>query len=164
MTNHEYYCKLPAWDLTQSQIDYLWKYYSDRQTNLQQYKTLSGSLQTLWLLFVPYKTPEIKNIVDSFPFVHDCYFIANKGIDCHIDDGRTATMSWCIHGANIQPTIFWDKQDENEVDRVDYNPGEAVLLNTKKWHSSPYQDKLRVFFQVELSQNLSYDQHRDILI
>lgn len=165
MNSNDYYTRLPEWDLTPDQINALITYYNERQHKLKQYITKSGRAQELWLLYINKRIPVMQDMLNSLPFDRNCYFISNTGIDRHVDDGRSCTISWCIQGEHAGPTLFWDSDTTDVIaDECHYTPGGAVLLNTTRWHSSPFQTDLRVFFQIELAQNISYENHRDILI
>jgi hypothetical protein len=157
------YARFPEYDINIDVVNALAKFYYDNQDQAQQYITQSGRPQSLFVLRGFQKPDFISRIENQFTNVKDAYFLANNGIDKHKDDGRYAVMNWCVVGALAAPTLFHDDEG-NVIDSVDHQLGHAVLLNTKQWHSSPYQPIFRILFQVEFDDDSDFLGHYQRLI
>lgn len=155
------YVKIPELNITENQRQELIDCFYDNQNNTTTYISEKGTDTTLTILTDVDNPPEIlqqliKKISPEhyFTFV----FLGNNGnIFPHVDDTRQAVITFPLI-VDDTPTTFIDEHDYDKVDgELYYNDYQTVLWNTKHWHKVVHAEQFRLFFQIELAQENTYE-------
>lgn len=158
---YKMYVKVPELNISDDQCQALIKCFDDNIHNKTTYVAQNGIDTTLTILTELDNTNEIVNYLInriSKKYYFSFVFLGNKGnITPHKDDDRQAVITFPLI-TNDTPTSFLQEDNHDTViNELYYNTNEAVMWNTKIWHKVLPTDQFRLFFQIELKRDNSYE-------
>lgn len=157
MENDNFHYRVPEMDMPEDLIHALEKYYRLHEDKVIRYINENGNNSGLGIL--PMHHDEVDGLLEYtgkiFPeYFFEFYLIVNSGLDKHVDDNRQSVLTVEILNPEHVGTRFYDDDGSFELK---YKQGEAHMISTQQYHSVDESAKERVFFQMELDRNYSFD-------
>lgn len=157
------YIKTPELNITEEERKELIQCFYDNEHNKTTYISKKGTDTTLTILTEVDTVPSImQKLIDKIPkkYYHTFVFLGNNGsISPHVDDTRQAVITFPLI-TDDTPTSFIEEKDyDSIVDELFYNDNQTVLWNTKAWHKVVAADQFRLFFQIELNPDNTYEDY-----
>lgn len=124
-------------------------YYLNQEYERVYYNKNEGKPQPITLLN-PTEKPYCKELESKFKYVRDSYFLTSSGYSPHIDDRRQCIVSFELKNDYQVPLKFYDPDEE-----VFHST--PIMWNTTKLHGSESSPSKRIFFQIELEDDKSFE-------
>ncbi len=154
------YIEVPELAITEAETEMLLRYFHETKNQYgKMYVTESGRQQDLLVVANFPKTELIEKICDKIdPFyIKNLYFLANHGIDIHVDDGRTCVISFELQNSERVPTDIYDSTiTRNRIEQIHYKDL-PIMWNTKAVHGAEESISQRIFFQIEIDTIFPFD-------
>lgn len=113
------------------------------------YNQAEGKPQPITLLN-PSSKDYCKELESKFRYVRDSYYLTSSGYNPHIDDRRQCIISFELKNNHQVPLKFYDPDEE-----VFHTT--PIMWNTTVLHGSEPSPSKRIFFQIELEDDKSFD-------
>ena len=113
------------------------------------YNQAEGKPQPITLLN-PSSKDYCKELESKFRYVRDSYYLTSSGYNAHIDDRRQCIISFELKNDHQVPLKFYDPDEE-----VFHTT--PIMWNTTVLHGSEPSPSERIFFQIELEDDKSFD-------
>tara|TARA_B100000035_G_scaffold251131_1_gene220217 strand:- start:560 stop:1045 length:486 start_codon:yes stop_codon:yes gene_type:complete len=113
------------------------------------YNQAEGKPQPITLLN-PSSKDYCKELESKFRYVRDSYYLTSSGYNPHIDDRRQCIISFELKNDHQVPLKFYDPDEE-----VFHTT--PIMWNTTVLHGSEPSPSERIFFQIELEDDKSFD-------
>jgi hypothetical protein len=123
--------------------------YDENKNNVKVYVNKKGNNQPIGILSFKNKPNYLLEIENKFNFVHNSYFLISGGYHPHKDDSRQCIISFEVLNIHKVPLKFYDPEEEIYHD----NP---IMWNTQELHGSENSPSDRIFYQVELKDDQSF--------
>jgi len=127
-------------------------FYANEQYERTYYNNAEGKAQPITLLNPPSKD-YCKELEAKFKYVRDSYYLTSSGYSPHIDDRRQCVISFELKNDHQVPLKFYDPDEEV------YHTS-AIMWNTTLLHGSESSPSKRIFFQIELEDDKSFEFYR----
>lgn len=150
--------KVPELILNKKEINNLKKlYFLNKLQYGRTYVSDNGVPSELTIVADYPKSDLIKKIENKIEnkYIDASYFVSNRGIEPHTDDNRQCIFSFEISNDENIPINF---HVDNLVTAEHYN-GEVLMWNPQIRHSADKSITERIFFQIELQRNLTYNDY-----
>lgn len=113
------------------------------------YNQAEGKPQPITLLN-PSSKDYCKELESKFRYVRDSYYLTSSGYSPHIDDRRQCIVSFELKNDHQVPLKFYDPDEE--VFHIT-----PIMWNTTVLHGSEPSPTERIFFQIELEDDKSFE-------
>jgi len=127
-------------------------FYTNEKYERTYYNNAEGKAQPITLLNPPSKD-YCKELEAKFKYVRDSYYLTSSGYSPHIDDRRQCVISFELKNDHQVPLKFYDPDEEV------YHTS-AIMWNTTLLHGSESSPSKRIFFQIELEDDKSFEFYR----
>lgn len=157
MNRDDLYIHIPELIISEDQKNQLLHLYYEQKHKLgHTYVSKTGKPQELTLVGGFDNPAFLMDIVKPIPnnYIDAWYFLSNFGVNAHIDDNRQCILSYEIQNYENIPLSFFDNQTEIEVH---YKANTPILWNTQFMHGSKISLTERIFFQIEMKRNNSFE-------
>lgn len=113
------------------------------------YNQNDGKPQPITLLN-PKEKDYCKELERKFKYVRDSYYLTSSGYAPHVDDRRQCIISFELKNDHQVPLKFYDPDEE-----VFHTT--PIMWNTTALHGSESSPSERIFFQIELEDDKTFD-------
>lgn len=145
---------------TELELDYdkqkLLDIFNNNKDKIHTYVNKQGNDQPIGILLFNEKPDYLKQLEGLFKRVHNSYFLMSSGYHPHIDDTRQCIISFELQNEHNVPLKFYDPDEEV------YHNG-PIMWNTKKLHGSDSSPSERIFYQIELQDNNTFEYYYENL-
>ena len=124
-------------------------FYANEQYERIYYNKAEGKPQPITLLN-PSSKDYCKELESKFKYVRDSYYLTSSGYSPHIDDRRQCIISFELKNDHQVPLKFYDPEEEV------YHTT-PIMWNTAVRHGSENSPSKRIFFQIELEDDKSFN-------
>tara|TARA_A100001391_G_scaffold137070_1_gene95720 strand:- start:182 stop:649 length:468 start_codon:yes stop_codon:yes gene_type:complete len=124
--------------------------YDNYKYKIKTYTNKAGDDQPIGILSFDEKPQYIQFLENKFNFLHNSYYLISSGYHPHIDDTRQCIVSFEIQNHHNIPLKFYEPEEEV------YHNG-PIMWNTAVLHGSDPSPTERIFYQVELKDNNTFD-------
>jgi hypothetical protein len=145
---------------TELELDYdkqkLLDIFNNNKDKIHTYVNKQGNDQPIGILLFNEKPDYLKQLEGLFKRVHNSYFLMSSGYHPHIDDTRQCIISFELQNEHNVPLKFYDPDEEV------YHNG-PIMWNTTKLHGSDSSPSERIFYQIELQDNNTFEYYYENL-
>ena len=139
---------------TELKLDYdkqkLLDIFNNNKDKIYTYTNKKGDDQPISVLLFNEKPDYLKQLEGLFKKVHNSYYLMSSGYNPHIDDTRQCIISFELQNKHNVPLKFYDPDEEV------YHNG-PIMWNTAKLHGSDSSPSERIFYQIELQDNNTFE-------
>jgi hypothetical protein len=138
----------------QVDLDYdkekLLKIYEQHKDRIKTYINREGGTSPIGVLLFDEKPDYILEMENKVNYLHNSYYLISSGYHPHVDDTRQCVISFELQNEHNIPLKFYEPEEEV------YHDG-PIMWNTSVWHGSDPSPTPRIFYQIELKDDKTFD-------